>query len=113
MIHSAGKMATFDSKQAYAPQEEVFFDDGREIELLHYVYGRPDINLLRGSPVNVLRAIDEFGRTRKYLMNVGEAKGAIVTELIAEVRPRTMVNEPFRSSLHNCHLSINSHHSID
>ncbi|UNI16463.1 Catechol O-methyltransferase [Purpureocillium takamizusanense] len=78
-------MVPFDSKQAYAPQEDVYFDDGREIELLHYVYGRPDIGSLRGSPGKVLSAIDEFARTQKYLMNVGEAKGAIVTKLIAEV----------------------------
>ncbi|KAJ6441506.1 Peroxisomal hydratase-dehydrogenase-epimerase [Purpureocillium lavendulum] len=84
-------MGAFDQSQAYAPQEEVFFDDGREVELLHYVYNRPDIEQLRGSPAHVLRAIDEFGRTRKYLMNVGEAKGSIITKLIADVRPQTMV----------------------
>ena len=39
----------------------------------------------------MLRAIDEYGRTKKYLMNVGEDKGKIVTDLIAEVKPRTMV----------------------
>jgi catechol O-methyltransferase len=39
----------------------------------------------------VLAAIDEFARTQKYLMNVGEDKGGIVTDLIAQVKPRTMV----------------------
>ncbi|QIW96795.1 hypothetical protein AMS68_002313 [Peltaster fructicola] len=84
-------MAQFDEKKAYAAQEDVFFDDGREIELLHFVYGKADIDEIRGSPARVLAAIDEFGRTKKYLMNVGEDKGKIVTDLIASVKPETMV----------------------
>lgn len=84
-------MSDFDKTKAYAGQEEVFFDDGREIELLHFVYGKSNINEIRGSPTKVLQAIDEFGRTKKYLMNVGEDKGKIVTDLIAEVKPETMV----------------------
>jgi catechol O-methyltransferase len=67
------------------------FDDGREIELLHYIYGKPDINDIRGSPIRVLAAIDEFARTKKYLMNVGEDKGKIVTNLIGQVKPKVMV----------------------
>lgn len=86
-------MAEFDEKKAYAGKEEVFFDDGREIELLHFVYGQPDVDQIRGSPARVLAAIDEFAR-KKYLMNVGEDKGRIVTELIAEVKPETMVSPP-------------------
>jgi catechol O-methyltransferase len=81
----------FDDAKAYAPQEETFFDDGREIELLHFIYGRSDIEELRGSPQRVLAAIDEFARTQKYLMNVGEDKGRIVTDTIKEVKPKTMV----------------------
>ena len=46
---------------------------------------------LRGNPPNILQAIDEFGRTKKYLMNVGEDKGKIVAELIREVKPSTMI----------------------
>ncbi|KAI8936046.1 hypothetical protein NX059_007547 [Plenodomus lindquistii] len=86
-------MGSFDQTKAYAAQEEegTFFDDGREIDLLHFVYGHADIENIRGSPEKVLAAIDEFGRTKKYLMNVGEDKGRIVTDLIAEVRPKTMV----------------------
>ncbi|KAF9779365.1 hypothetical protein IL306_001910 [Fusarium sp. DS 682] len=84
-------MPSFDENKAYVKQEETFFDDGREIELLHYIYGRSDIDELRGSPERVLQAIDEFGRTKKYLMNVGEDKGKIVTDLIAEVKPKVMV----------------------
>lgn len=87
-------MGSFDQSKAYAAQEEdgAFFDDGREIELLHFVYSHPNIEKIRGSPENVLAAIDEYGRTKKYLMNVGEDKGRIVTDLISEVKPKTMVN---------------------
>ena len=67
------------------------FDDGREIELLHFVYGHPSIDDIRGSPTKVLQVIDEYARTKKYLMNVGDDKGKIVTNLIAEVKPKTMV----------------------
>ncbi|KAF2730431.1 hypothetical protein EJ04DRAFT_545767 [Polyplosphaeria fusca] len=86
-------MAAFDQSKAYAPQEEGtnFFDDGREIELLHFVYSHPKLESIRGSPQGVLAVIDEYGRTKKYLMNVGEDKGRIVTDLIAEVKPKTMV----------------------
>ena len=84
-------MSEFDKSKAYAEQEEVFFDDGRELELLHYIYGKPEIEEIRGNPAKVLAAIDEYGRTKKYLMNVGEDKGKIVTDLISEVKPKTMV----------------------
>lgn len=92
-IISGNTMAAtpFDSQRAYAPQEDVFFDDGREIELLHFVYSRPNLSEIRGSPQRVLAAIDEYGRTKKYLMNVGEDKGKIVTDLIAQVKPKVMV----------------------
>lgn len=84
-------MPHFDQSKAYAEQENVFFDDGREVALLHYIYSKSNIDAIRGSPSMVLQAIDEFGRTEKYLMNVGEDKGKIVTDLIAEVKPQTMV----------------------
>jgi catechol O-methyltransferase len=46
---------------------------------------------LRNSPKGILDAIDEFARTRKYLMNVGEDKGKIVTDIIRERKPNVMV----------------------
>ena len=85
-------MGAFDDSKAYAAQEEVYFNDGREIALLHFVYERDDIDELRGSPEKVLAAIDDYGRTTKYLMNVGENKGKIVTDLIAEHKPNFMVS---------------------
>lgn len=100
----------FDHQKAYQPQEEegtafvgsrqchsvarlitCQFDDGREIDLLHFVYNHPSIEEIRGSPQGVLRAIDEYGRTKKYLMNVGDDKGRIVTNLILDRKPQVMV----------------------
>ncbi|KAI9677387.1 MAG: hypothetical protein M1817_006339 [Caeruleum heppii] len=88
---SSDTLAQFDKQKAYAPETEVFFDDGREIELLHFVFGHPSIADIRGSPAGVLKAIDEYGRSKKFLMNVGEDKGKIVTDLIAESKPQVMV----------------------
>lgn len=81
----------FDEKKVYAPQEDNYFDDGREIELLHFVYSHPSLTDIRGSPTRLLEAIDEFARTKKYLMNVGDDKGKIVVELIEQVKPQVMV----------------------
>ncbi|GAB0137959.1 hypothetical protein EsDP_00006209 [Epichloe bromicola] len=80
----------FDVTRAYAEQEEIYFDDGREAELLSHILARDDIDDIRGSPRKVLEAIDAFG-TKRYLMNVGRDKGAIVTELIASAKPTVMV----------------------
>jgi len=85
---------TFDQSKGYQKKEEEgtpFFNDGREIGLLHFVYSHPKLESFRNSPKNVLAAIDEYGRTKKYLMNVGEDKGKIVTDIIAEVKPAVMV----------------------
>ncbi|KAI1337545.1 catechol O-methyltransferase [Xylariaceae sp. FL0016] len=77
--------------QAYQPQEDIYFDDGREIELLHFVYSHADLEQIRGKPQRVLDAIDEFGKTKRYLMNVGEYKSETVIDLIKKEKPHTMV----------------------
>ena len=55
------------------------------------MYGHPKITELRGSPSRVLQAIDEYGRTKRYLMNVGTDKGKIVVDLILSTKPKTMI----------------------
>lgn len=112
--NSLNSMPQFDEKKAYASQEAtVFFDDGREIELLHFVYSRPNIEELRGNPEKVLAAIDEYGRTKKYLMNVGEDKGKIVTDLIAERKPKTMVRHASHLPHPTCKRSHNGRSSSE
>ncbi|KAI0203169.1 S-adenosyl-L-methionine-dependent methyltransferase [Astrocystis sublimbata] len=76
---------------AYQPQEDVYFDDGRELELLQFVQGHPEVDQIKGNPQRVLDAIDEFGRTRKYLMNIGEYKSKTVVDLIHDRKPQVMV----------------------
>ena len=55
------------------------------------MYGHEKIDEIRGSPQRVLAAIDEYGRTKKYLMNVGDDKGKIVCDLIRKHKPNTLV----------------------
>lgn len=55
------------------------------------MYNHPNLSEIRGNPQKVLEAIDEYGKTKKYLMNVGEFKSKIVTDLIKEVKPKVMV----------------------
>jgi len=88
---SSGK--TFDQSKGYQKKEQdsPYYNDGREVGLLHFVYSHPKLESFRNSPQNVLAAIDEYGRTKKYLMNVGDDKGKVVTEIIAEVKPAVMV----------------------
>ncbi|KAI5459460.1 putative O-methyltransferase [Mariannaea sp. PMI_226] len=78
-------------QKRYAPQEKnVFWDDGRERELLLYVQNKSKVDGIRGSPARVLEAIDEFA-TQRYLMNIGKEKGKIITDLIAMHKPGIMV----------------------
>lgn len=58
---------------------------------MHYIYGRPDIKELRGNPLKVLAAIDEYHSNHNMLINVGIVKGAHITGLIAEHKPSTMI----------------------
>ncbi|ODH52186.1 hypothetical protein GX48_01743 [Paracoccidioides brasiliensis] len=75
----------------YLPKPETHCGDGREVELLHYIYSLPNLEELRGSPSKIVEAIDQYGRDNYYLMNVGSIKGPIITSLIAAVKPQVMV----------------------
>lgn len=55
------------------------------------MYGHPRLEELRGNPQKVLDAIDEYGRTKKYLMNIGEYKSKTVVELIQKEKPQVML----------------------
>ncbi|KZF19107.1 catechol O-methyltransferase [Xylona heveae TC161] len=92
MAASTSETSSFDSQKAYVKKGTgSFFDDGRETELLRFVYNHPSVSEIRGKPKGVLKVIDEYARTQRYLMNVGEDKGKIVTRLISESRPTVMV----------------------
>lgn len=55
------------------------------------MFEQPDLEERRGHPEKILELIDRFGCTRHFLVNVGQFKGKIVTDLIAEVKPQIMV----------------------
>ena len=46
---------------------------------------------MRGNPTQILRAIDEFANQQDFLINIGSDKGRIVTDIIAEEKPRIFV----------------------
>jgi catechol O-methyltransferase len=46
---------------------------------------------LRGDPSKILAAIDAFAQSVTGLINIGEAKGTIVTSLIAQHKPASML----------------------
>ncbi|KAG0633142.1 S-adenosyl-L-methionine-dependent methyltransferase [Tuber brumale] len=66
------------------------FDDGRELELLNHIFMHPNTASFKGNPKAIIAEIDSFA-TRKYLTNIGEMKGRLVTDLIATHRPNTII----------------------
>ncbi|OJJ39942.1 hypothetical protein ASPWEDRAFT_37814 [Aspergillus wentii DTO 134E9] len=46
---------------------------------------------MKNSPARVLAAIDQYGREKAFLMNVGHEKGRIVTDIIAQRKPSIMI----------------------
>ncbi|KAJ5797814.1 uncharacterized protein N7503_007110 [Penicillium pulvis] len=65
--------------------------DGREVDLLHYVFARKDVKQIRGHPDKVLAAIDDYHNQFSQLMNVGLTKGAFITDIIAKRKPSVMI----------------------
>ncbi|KAI1328144.1 S-adenosyl-L-methionine-dependent methyltransferase [Xylariaceae sp. FL0255] len=70
---------------------DAWFGDGRESELLQFILHHPNVDEFRGNPQKILDAIDEFGRNRKYLMNIGAYKSKTVIELIKTRKSVVMV----------------------
>ena len=55
----------------------------------------PDLQQIRNNPSRVLQAMDEFSADHDFLINIGSDKGRIVTDLIAQKEPKTMVEIGF------------------
>ncbi|KAH8430934.1 O-methyltransferase [Aspergillus melleus] len=66
-------------------------NDGREPALLAFIESHPDYNQIKGSPERILAAIDQYGREKDFLMNVGEHKGEVVRKKITEHKPKVMI----------------------
>jgi catechol O-methyltransferase len=65
--------------------------DGREQKLLEFIETHPSYSELKGSPSKILEAIDEFSAQTDFLINIGEDKGKIVADIIAQEKPRVFV----------------------
>jgi catechol O-methyltransferase len=76
---------------AYRSSFNIQFNDGRELRLLEFVFSHPNLAKIRNSPADVIEAIDQYGRTEKYLMNIGYHKANIVTDIIVARKPKTAV----------------------
>ncbi|KOC18846.1 O-methyltransferase [Aspergillus flavus AF70] len=63
---------------------------GQETKLLHFIYGQPHLDEIRGHSQKVLDLMNRF-EERYYMMTVGAPKGRIVTDLIDEIKPKTMI----------------------
>lgn len=69
----------------------VQFGDGREVALLEYMHSHPEVEQLRGNPRRVLEAIDTFAQSVTGLINIGETKGTVVCDVIAQHKPSTVL----------------------
>lgn len=65
--------------------------NGREEALLDFVHTYPNISNLRNNSSAILDTINEFSRTKDFLMTLGPAKHGIVKSLMAEQRPKVVI----------------------
>ncbi|KAB8208987.1 S-adenosyl-L-methionine-dependent methyltransferase [Aspergillus parasiticus] len=63
---------------------------GQETKLLHFIYAQPNQDDIRGRPQKVLDLRNKF-EEEHYMMTVGAPKGKMVTDLIDEIKPKTMI----------------------
>ncbi|CAG7933362.1 unnamed protein product [Penicillium olsonii] len=81
-----------ESGKFYKPEETIYYNDGREERLLEFIKAHPNFAEMRGNVDMILATIDEYGREKDFLMNVGSVKGEIVArQLIPELKPDLMV----------------------
>ena len=59
--------------------------------LLGFARSHPDLEQIRNDPAKALQVIDDFSANHDFLVNVGSEKGRIVTDLIAEQKPKVLV----------------------
>ncbi|KAE8356149.1 S-adenosyl-L-methionine-dependent methyltransferase [Aspergillus coremiiformis] len=65
-------------------------EDEAELGVLDFIYAQPNRDEIQGNPRKVLDLIDEYAKSHR-LIHVGPEKGKIVTDLIAERKPQTMI----------------------
>ncbi|KAE8423679.1 catechol o-methyltransferase-like protein [Aspergillus pseudocaelatus] len=67
-----------------------WFGDGREQEILRYIFSLPNLKDLRGRPNSILSEIDKWSKNNKILMTIGQERGDIITKLITQTKPKVM-----------------------
>lgn len=73
-------------------------EGAEELALLKYVYGRSDLEQLRGNPDAVCNAIDDFAATiPRGLMTIGSEKREFITKMLATAEPAPTVFLEFGS----------------
>ncbi|KAM0746427.1 S-adenosyl-L-methionine-dependent methyltransferase [Meredithblackwellia eburnea MCA 4105] len=78
-------------KFAELGDDYVEWKDGREVKLLQFIYNHPNLDQMRGNPLKVCEAIDDFAAQHDFLINIGSDKGGKVCKLIAEEKPEVFV----------------------
>ncbi|KAL4874389.1 S-adenosyl-L-methionine-dependent methyltransferase [Aspergillus karnatakaensis] len=65
-------------------------EKGRELKLLNFIKTHPTLPSITGNPDAIIDLIEEFSQ-KYHFMTVGLPKGNIVTSIIAEQKPSTMI----------------------
>lgn len=66
-------------------------NDGREERLLEFIKTHPKKDSMKGNPSEILNAIDHFSGHKEMLITVGPEKGRVVADIIAEEKPKILV----------------------
>lgn len=67
------------------------WNDGREAVLLRWLYAHPQFPDMRNNPDVICAAMDDYAAKTDFLINIGPDKGHKVAALIAETKPRVVV----------------------
>ncbi|EHK16501.1 uncharacterized protein TRIVIDRAFT_174059 [Trichoderma virens Gv29-8] len=65
--------------------------DGREERLLEFILSHPHLEDMRNNPSKLLSVIDEFSAKHDFLISIGGHKAKIMSDLVAEEKPQTLV----------------------
>lgn len=84
-------LAKYPSLRKFHDGDETESHDGREADLLKYIYAHPSLNDLRGNPTAILHVMDEYAAREQFLINIGNDKGEKVRDLIVKEKPTVLV----------------------
>ncbi|KAK5173862.1 uncharacterized protein LTR77_002543 [Saxophila tyrrhenica] len=87
------KLQLYPSLKKFEEQGDDFVEshDGREERLLAFIKAHPSFSSMQGNPSLILKAMDEYAYQQDFLINIGEGKGRILSDLIAKQKPKVLV----------------------